>query len=83
MGRIVENVSFGLDVLTQEAERSAAERQKERIARLLAALGATNEAIMRRNDPRGDVPAGMRGRRQGRQVHLHGHWAGAAPTDDF
>ncbi|MBR1212899.1 EAL domain-containing protein [Bradyrhizobium sp. JYMT SZCCT0180] len=47
MGRIVENVSFGLDGLTQEAERSAAERQKERIARLLAALGATNEAIMR------------------------------------
>jgi diguanylate cyclase (GGDEF)-like protein len=47
MGRIVENISYGLDVLRQEAERTAAELQKERIARLLAALGATNEAIMR------------------------------------
>ena len=47
MGRIVENISFGLDVLKQEAERTAAEMHKERFARLLAALGATNEAIMR------------------------------------
>ena len=47
MGRIIENVSFGLDVLKHDAERTAAEMHKERFARLLAALGATNEAIMR------------------------------------
>ncbi|MDO8396192.1 MAG: EAL domain-containing protein [Bradyrhizobium sp.] len=47
MGRIVENVSFGLDVLKHDAERTAAEMHKERFARQLAALGATNEAITR------------------------------------
>ena len=47
MGRIAENVSFGLDVLKHEAERTAAEIHKERFARLLAALSATNETIMR------------------------------------
>jgi diguanylate cyclase (GGDEF)-like protein len=40
MSDIAENVSFGLDMFERE-------QQKERIARMLAALSATNEAIMR------------------------------------
>jgi diguanylate cyclase (GGDEF)-like protein len=47
MGRLAENVSFGLDVLKREADRRVAEVHKERLTRMFAALGATNEAIMR------------------------------------
>jgi len=47
MGRISENISFGLGVFEREANRRLAEKQKERLTRMLAALSATNEAIMR------------------------------------
>jgi diguanylate cyclase (GGDEF)-like protein len=40
MGRVSENVSFGLDMFRRN-------EQKDRISRMFAALGATNEAIMR------------------------------------
>jgi GAF domain-containing protein len=40
MGRVCENVSFGLDMFRRN-------EQKDRISRMFAALGATNEAIMR------------------------------------
>ncbi len=40
MSDIAENVSFGLEMFERE-------QQKERITRMLAALSATNEAIMR------------------------------------
>ena len=83
MGRIVENVSFGLDVLAQEAERSAAERQKERTSRMLEALSATNEAIMRGKNARGAVPAGVRGSRRRREILLHRDRACARGEDFF
>jgi diguanylate cyclase (GGDEF)-like protein len=47
MGRISENISFGLGVFEREADRRFAEKQKERLTRMFAALSATNEAIMR------------------------------------
>lgn len=47
MGRVAQNVSFGLDVLRRAAERRVAEQQIQRSARMFAALSATNEAIMR------------------------------------
>jgi diguanylate cyclase (GGDEF)-like protein len=40
MGRVSENVSFGLDMFRRN-------EQRDRISRMFAALGATNEAIMR------------------------------------
>ena len=47
MGRLAENVSFGLEVFEREAGRRVMEAQKERLTRMFAALSATNEAIMR------------------------------------
>jgi diguanylate cyclase (GGDEF)-like protein len=47
MGRIAENISFGLEVFEREANRRVAEEQKDRLTRMFAALSATNEAIMR------------------------------------
>jgi diguanylate cyclase (GGDEF)-like protein len=47
MGRVSENVSFGLDVFEREFNRRVAEEQKHRLTRMFAALSATNEAIMR------------------------------------
>ncbi|MBR0751878.1 EAL domain-containing protein [Bradyrhizobium jicamae] len=47
MGRLADNVSFGLDALERAADRRVAEAHKERLTRMFAALGATNEAIMR------------------------------------
>jgi diguanylate cyclase (GGDEF)-like protein len=47
MGRIAENVSVALDNLDRASEKARTEAQKERLARMLAALSATNEAIMR------------------------------------
>jgi diguanylate cyclase (GGDEF)-like protein len=47
MGRISENISFGLGVFEREDNRRLAEKQKERLTRMFAALSATNEAIMR------------------------------------
>jgi diguanylate cyclase (GGDEF)-like protein len=47
MGRISENISFGLEMIEREASRALAEQQKDRVSRMFAALSATNEAIMR------------------------------------
>jgi len=47
MGRISENISFALEMFAREADRRLAEEQKERLTRMLAALGAANEAIFR------------------------------------
>ncbi len=47
MGRIAENISFGLEMFEREANRRLAEEQKERLTRMFAALGAANEAILR------------------------------------
>ncbi|MDO9562304.1 MAG: GAF domain-containing protein, partial [Bradyrhizobium sp.] len=47
MARIAENVSVALDNLDRASEKVKTEVQKERLARMLAALSATNEAIMR------------------------------------
>jgi diguanylate cyclase (GGDEF)-like protein len=47
MARIAENVSFALDNFERAGEKARADAQKERLTRMLAALGATNEAIVR------------------------------------
>jgi diguanylate cyclase (GGDEF)-like protein len=47
MGRIAENVSVALDNLDRGSEKAKTEEQRDRLARMFAALGATNEAIMR------------------------------------
>ena len=47
MARIAENVSFSLDNFERAAEKARADAQKERLGRMLAALSATNEAIVR------------------------------------
>jgi diguanylate cyclase (GGDEF)-like protein len=47
MGRIAENISFGLEVFEHEADRRRSEEQRERLTRMFAALGAANEAIIR------------------------------------
>ena len=49
MGRLAENVSFGLGTLERDSRRRLAEAHKERLTRMFAALVATNEAIMRAN----------------------------------
>ena len=47
MARIAENVSFALDNFERANEKAKADAQKDRLARMLAALSATNEAIVR------------------------------------
>jgi diguanylate cyclase (GGDEF)-like protein len=47
MARIAENVSFALDNFDRAGEKARADAQKERLTRMLAALSATNEAIVR------------------------------------
>jgi diguanylate cyclase (GGDEF)-like protein len=47
MARIGENVSFALDNFERDGEKARADAQKERLGRMLAALSATNEAIIR------------------------------------
>ena len=47
MARIAENVSFALENFERASEKARADAQKERLARMLAALSATNEAIVR------------------------------------
>ena len=47
MARIAENVSFALDNFERAGEKARADAQKERLTRMLAALSATNEAIVR------------------------------------
>ncbi|WP_158813874.1 GAF domain-containing protein [Methylocapsa sp. S129] len=45
--RLAQNISFALENFDRADSRSLAEEQKERFARMFAALSATNEAIMR------------------------------------
>jgi diguanylate cyclase (GGDEF)-like protein len=45
--RLAENVSFALENFDRADDRRQADEQKERLARMFAALSATNEAIMR------------------------------------
>jgi diguanylate cyclase (GGDEF)-like protein len=45
--RLAENVSFALENFDRAEEKARADQQKERLVRMFAALGATNEAIMR------------------------------------
>jgi diguanylate cyclase (GGDEF)-like protein len=47
LSRMAENLSFGLDNLDREAERKSSERAARRLAKMYAALSATNEAILR------------------------------------
>jgi len=47
MARIAENVSVALDNFDRASEKAKNEAQRERLSRMLAALSATNEAIMR------------------------------------
>jgi len=49
--RVADNVSFALENFDREDERRLAEEQKDRLARMYAALSATNEAIMRVHTP--------------------------------
>ena len=51
LARMVENVVFALDNLDSEAERKKNERAARRLARMYAALSATNEAIIRSKSP--------------------------------
>jgi diguanylate cyclase (GGDEF)-like protein len=45
--RLSDNVSFALDSFDRADDKARTEVQKERLTRMLAALSATNEAIMR------------------------------------
>ncbi len=45
--RLAENVSFALGNFDRADEKAKAEKQKDRLAEMLEALSATNEAIMR------------------------------------
>ena len=45
--RLADNVSFALESFDRADEKAKTEGQKERLARMFAALSATNEAIMR------------------------------------
>ncbi len=45
--RLAENISFALDNFDSDDEKAKTEDQKERLTRMLAALSATNEAIVR------------------------------------
>jgi hypothetical protein len=47
MGRISENISFGLEMFEHEGQRRLIEQQKNRFSHMFEALSATNEAIMR------------------------------------
>jgi diguanylate cyclase (GGDEF)-like protein len=47
MERIAENVSFGMDVFARNESRRQIEKSRQRLSHMLAALSATNEAIMR------------------------------------
>ena len=47
MLRIAENVCFAIDNFDREAEKARIAEEEERLARMYAALSATNEAILR------------------------------------
>jgi GAF domain-containing protein len=45
--RLIDNVSFALENFDRADEKARTEQQRERLARMLAALSATNEALVR------------------------------------
>jgi diguanylate cyclase (GGDEF)-like protein len=47
LSRMAENVSFALENFERAAEKARADELKERLTRMLSALSATNEAMMR------------------------------------
>jgi diguanylate cyclase (GGDEF)-like protein len=47
LARMADNLSFGLDNLDRETERERSEKAARRLAKMFAALSATNEAILR------------------------------------
>ena len=47
MLRIAENVCFAIDNFDREAEKARIAEEEDRLARMYAALSATNEAILR------------------------------------
>ena len=51
LARMAENLSFGLDNIDREAACKRNERAARRLAKMLAALSATNEAILRAKTP--------------------------------
>ncbi len=50
--KLAENVSFALENFDRADDRRLADEQKERLARMFAALSATNEAIIRAQNAR-------------------------------
>src|SRR6185369_16881384 len=49
--RLIGNISFALENFDRADEKARTEEQRERLARMLAALSATNEAIVRAKSP--------------------------------
>ena len=82
MARMAENVSFALDNFERAEEKAKADEQRQRLARMFAALSATNEAIMRAKSRRRAFRPGLRGRGARRKVQLHDHrvWLSPAPN---
>ena len=76
--RLADNVSFALENFERADEKARTEEQKERLARMFAALSATNEAILRAKSRDRTLRTGVRRRGQGRQVRLDQYPAGAA-----
>ena len=66
--RLAENVSFALDNFDRADEKARTEEQKERLTRMLAALSATNEAIVRASRA-ANCSIWCARRRRRRQVH--------------
>ena len=76
MGRLAENVSFGLGTLERDSRRRLAEAQKERLTRMFAALSATNEAIVRAKVAHRTVRAGVQAASTGGNFTSTDHCAG-------
>ena len=71
--RLADNVSFALENFDRADDKARTEIQKERLTRMLAALSATNEAIIRATSRGGTVRTGVRSGGEGRQVYLDLH----------
>ena len=67
MERMVENVSFGLEMFESK-------QQKERVSRMFGALSATNEAIMRAKTRDELFQTGLRSRCNWWQLHIDVDW---------
>ncbi|MGY2939149.1 GAF domain-containing protein [Bradyrhizobium sp. GM6.1] len=76
LGRLAENVSFALDNFDRAEEKARNEARTERLARMFAALSATNEAIMRAKSRAELFDLVCLAASNRRQVHLDHHCAG-------